>query len=81
VEWKEKGYPIIDWPRFDIRLNKFHGDLNDILESQRGSFYRNAYEERFKNRQNETAKQSLMIGDGLENLELGYYGSRGAKHM
>lgn len=81
VEWKEKGYPIIDWPRFDKRLNKFHGHLNDIMENQRDSFYRNAYEERFKSRQNETAKQSMMTGDGLENLELGYYGSRGAKHM
>lgn len=75
VEWKEKGYPTIDWPGFDKRLTKFHANLDDILENRRGSFYRNAYEERFKSRQNETAEQSV------ENLELGYYGSKGAESM
>lgn len=75
VEWKEKGYPTIDWPGFDKRLTKFHAHLDDILENKRASFYRNAYEERFKSRQNETAEQSV------KNLELGYYGSRGAESM
>ena len=75
AEWKEKGYPVIDWPGFDKRLTKFHAHLDDILENKRESFYRNAYEERLKNRQNETAEQSV------ENLELGYYGSKGAESM
>lgn len=75
AEWKEKGYPVIDWPGFDKRLTKFHVHLDDILENKRESFYRNAYEERLKNRQNETAEQSV------EDLELGYYGSKGAESM
>lgn len=75
AEWKEKGYPIIDWPGFDKRLTKFHANLDDILENRRSSFYRNAYEERLKSRQNETAEQSV------ESLEMGYYGSKGAESM
>lgn len=75
AEWKEKGYPVIDWPGFDKRLTKFHANLDDILENKRVSFYRNAYEERLKNRQNENAERSV------ENLELGYYGSKGAESM
>lgn len=75
AEWKQKGYPTIDWSGFDKRLSKFHVHLDDILENRRESFYRNAYEERLKNRQNETAEQSV------ENLELGYYGSKGAGSM
>lgn len=75
AEWKEKGYPAIDWAGFDKRLNKFHANLDEILDHRRESFYRNAYEERLKSRQNETAEQSV------ENLELGYYGSKGAEFM
>ena len=75
AEWKEKGYPTIDWPGFDKRLSKFHANLDDILENRQESFYRNAYEERLQSRQNETAEQSV------ENLELGYYGSKGAASM
>ena len=75
AEWKEKGYPIIDWPSFDKRLTRFHADLDDILENRRESFYRNAYEDRLKSRQNEKAEQSV------ESLELGYYGSKGAESM
>lgn len=75
AEWKEKGYPVIEWPGFDKRLTKFHAHLDDIIENKRESFYRNAFEERLKNRQNETAEQSV------ENLELGYYGSKGAESM
>jgi hypothetical protein len=81
MEWKEKGYPIIDWASLDTRLTQLHTHLDDILENRRESFYRNAYEGRIKSRQNETAQQSLMSGAGLEHLDLGYYGSRGAKSM
>lgn len=75
MEWKEKGYPTIDWANFDERLAKFHPHLDNILENKRESFYRNAYEERLKSRQNETGEQSV------ENSEMGYYGSRGAVSM
>ena len=81
TEWNEKGYPKIDWLHFDKRLGNFHTALGDILKGRQKSFYRNAFEDQLKNRQNRTVQQSLTSGVGMEDLEPGYYGSRGARIM
>ena len=80
-EWEDKGYPKIDWTRFEERLAKFHATLKDILRGKRPSFYRNSYEDKLNARQNRTVQESLTSGTGMEGLEPGYYGSRGAKIM
>ena len=80
-EWEAKGYPKIDWQHLDKRLARFHGDLDDILQGTRPSFYRNAFEDHLKSGQNRTLLKAMMSGSGMDGLVPGYYGSRGAKLM
>lgn len=81
TEWEEKGYPTIDWLHLDKRLANFHAALGDILKGRQKSYYRNFFEDQLKDRQSRIVQHSLTSGVGIEGLEPGYYGSRGAKIM
>ncbi len=80
-EWRGKGYPTIDWPSFDGRLDHYHLALDDILQRRRISFYRNAFDDLVKSGKNWTWQQDVMSGNRVEELSPGYYGGRGAKLM
>lgn len=80
-EWEERGYPKIDWDRFDKRLKKHHHVLDAILKGMRQSFYRNALDDMVKSGRNRTLQQKMMSGEGVEGLSPGYYGTRGARAM
>lgn len=80
-QWDVRGYPKIDWENFDSRLAQYHGALDDILKGRRQSYYRNAMKDHLKSGRNRTLQQCLISGSRMEGLELGYYGSRGGKHM
>jgi len=80
-EWRERGYPTIDWASFDGRLNHYHLALDNILQKRRTSFYRNAFGDLVKSGKNWTWQQDVMSGNRIEELSPGYYGGRGAKLM
>ena len=79
--WEKQGFPKIDWHQLDERLRNYHNDIDDILQGQRFSFYRNAFEDLVKNRKDRTIHKSLMNGHEIEEMTPGYYGSRGARIM
>ncbi|PYH94228.1 hypothetical protein BO71DRAFT_398994 [Aspergillus ellipticus CBS 707.79] len=79
-EWKEKGYPAIDWDGFEERINRHFADLETIMVPETSSFYRNLLDSTMKAGQAKNFRLTLD-GDGLENISCGYYGTRGAGKM
>lgn len=80
VEWKEKGYPTIDWDTFDDRISRHFAELEKILVPGSPSYYRNILDTAMKSGKARNFRLSLS-GDGLETISCGYYGSRGAGKM
>ena len=80
-DWRQRGYPDIDWPHFDERLTAYHPAIDHLLQGTKPSFYRNALEDTLKAGKDRTLKQSMLRGHDLEGFSPGYYGSRGAKMM
>ncbi|PWY95498.1 hypothetical protein BO94DRAFT_482040 [Aspergillus sclerotioniger CBS 115572] len=79
-EWKEKGYPTIDWDTFDERINRHFADLETIMVPESTSFYRNILDTTLKTGKAKNFRLTLA-GDGLEAMSCGYYGTRGAGKM
>ena len=79
--WEERGYPEIDWERLHDRLNKYHSRLEQLLDHNGTSFYRNVLEDVVRSGKNRTLRQTMMQGEAMEGLTPGYYGSKGAKIM
>ncbi|KAL8964235.1 MAG: hypothetical protein Q9183_004596 [Haloplaca sp. 2 TL-2023] len=77
--WRSNGYPEIDWQQFTGRLPQYEDAMAGILNGTRRSFYRNVFEEQIKSGNNRTLQQSLMSGSGWEGLNVGYYGTKGAR--
>lgn len=80
-EWREQGFPYIDWQSLDERLKKHHDAIDDILQGRKSSFYRNVFEDLVKSGKDRKLRKTLMNGDELEESTPGYYGSRGARIM
>ena len=80
-EWKEKGYPKIDWADLDRRLEALHPLIEDILAEKKPSYYRNAFADRISKGQMKTLKATLFDSATMEGVLPGYYGSRGARAM
>lgn len=79
-EWRDKGYPTIDWERFDERIRGHFAALEKILTPDSHSFYRNILAGEMKSGKAKNFRLTLA-GDGLENMSCGYYGSKGAGKM
>lgn len=81
IQWRDRGYPDINWQDFDGRITGYHSVLDDILQGRRVSYYRNAFEDSMKKGMNRTLRQTLLQGQSTEALSPGYYGSKGARIM
>ncbi|KAJ9267673.1 hypothetical protein DTO021C3_7318 [Paecilomyces variotii] len=79
-EWRDKGYPTIDWEGFDERIRGHFAALEKILTPDCHSFYRNILDGEMKSGKAKNFRLSLA-GEGLENMSCGYYGSKGAGKM
>lgn len=79
--WREKGYPAINWHRFQKRLPKYDAALGSVLSGTSQSFYRNVFEDQIKTGANRRLKQAVLSGNGVEGLNMGYYGTKGARIM
>lgn len=73
--WAEKGYPKIDWPGLDQRIERHHDFLRGILEGETPSYYSDLFQEAVRSGRNRTLLRSDV------NLTPGYYGMRGLNHM
>ncbi|KAI9043272.1 RTC4 family protein [Aspergillus affinis] len=79
-EWQEKGYPSIDWDKFDGRINGHFDYIDTLLSSQSPSYFRNILDTTMKSGKAQNFRLTLA-GDGLERISCGYYGTRGADKM
>ncbi|KAL8932250.1 MAG: hypothetical protein Q9216_006913 [Gyalolechia sp. 2 TL-2023] len=77
--WRERGYPTIDWHGFQKRLPEYDSALSGVLSGTCPSFYRNVFEDQIKTGANRRLKQAVLSDHGLEGLNMGYYGTKGAR--
>ncbi|KAL4871622.1 RTC4-like domain-containing protein [Aspergillus spectabilis] len=79
-EWKDKGYPTIDWEKFDQRIEAHFNDLEKLLVPDSSSYYRNVLDTTLKSGKAKNFRLTLS-GDGLETISCGYYGTRGSSKI
>jgi hypothetical protein len=79
-EWKERGYPDIDWDTFDQRISGHFDELDRMLVPEATSYYRNVLDTLLKSGKAKNFRLTLA-GDALETICCGYYGTRGANKM
>lgn len=74
-EWKEKGYPIIEWKGLKKRVEKYHQFLVDIIKNKVPSPFREAFAKQQKEIRGNTA---LLLRKEHQLQYPGYYGPRGS---
>ncbi|TKX27158.1 RTC4-like domain-containing protein [Elsinoe australis] len=77
--WQDAEYPEVDWGGLKKRLGRHKRRIEEILEGEKGSVFRQELEDRVKMKESRTAVKSMEAG-GVRGM-VGYYGSRGAKVM
>ncbi|KAL6229907.1 hypothetical protein BDW75DRAFT_84081 [Aspergillus navahoensis] len=79
-EWKNAGYPTIDWDEFDQRIESHFSEIEKLMVPDNSSYYRNYLKSMLKDGR---AKNFALRfeGDVLEALSCGYYGTRGSERM
>ncbi|KAL4952439.1 RTC4-like domain-containing protein [Aspergillus filifer] len=79
-QWQEKGYPTIDWNKFDERIESHFNELEKFLVPESTSYYRNVLDTAMKSGKAKNFRLTLA-GDALETISCGYYGTRGSGKM
>ncbi|KAI9656447.1 MAG: hypothetical protein M1829_000406 [Trizodia sp. TS-e1964] len=79
-EWDARGYPTIDWQKFQVRVEQFYGVLDNILRGKQKSHFREALRIKVDMGNTITLKKSIMTTE-FRVLTPGYYGPRGARAM
>jgi hypothetical protein len=74
--WVRRGYPDIDWPRFDERIARHYPFVRRVLQEDGGSSH---YGKLFAEMVRTGRNKSLLTSD--VNLTPGYYGFRGLRAM
>lgn len=77
-EYKEQGYPEINWETFNERIQYFFPVLEKLLKSDTPSYYRNLLDTEQKNGK---SLRPTIDSDAYELTSCGYYGSKGGQHM
>ncbi|KAL3495378.1 RTC4-like domain-containing protein [Aspergillus germanicus] len=79
-QWVAKGYPTIDWEKFNERIQTYFEDLEKILVPGSSSYYKNVLISTLKSGKAKNFALTLA-GDSLETISCGYYGTRGSEIM
>lgn len=79
-EWKKQGYPDINWDNFDERIKKHFPELEKLLAPSSPSYYHNTLATIMKDGKAKNFRLTMM-GDGIETISCGYYGTKGAGMM
>ncbi|KAL4939859.1 RTC4-like domain-containing protein [Aspergillus oleicola] len=79
-QWQERGYPTIDWEKFDERIESHFNELEELLVPESSSYYRNVLDAAMKSGKAKNFRLTLA-GDAVETISCGYYGTRGSGKM
>lgn len=79
AQWKERGYPTIDWDSLESRFERQHDHLDRVLRAEANSHYRDVYSRKVESGKGRTLLTSEKEAGG--SLTPGYYGYRGARLM
>lgn len=79
-EYKNMGYPEIDWSCLWNRLDYHRDHLKGIIVGSKPSHFKHQLAEKIKAGKERTAREILVSGS-WETLTPGYYGTRGAQVM
>lgn len=77
-EWKDQGFPEINWDTLGERLQGYFPDLEKYFNSDEPSYFRNLLESTQK--AGKTLRLTLE-GEGIEVISCGYYGTKGSQKM
>ncbi|KAI9687275.1 MAG: hypothetical protein M1822_002318 [Bathelium mastoideum] len=83
-DYRDAGYPEVDWNTFPKRLRRHFGHINHVLDRRKESWYRKGLEERVKSGKLRTLHQtatSTTDETSLNKFVPGYYGTKGARVM
>ncbi|KAF7195283.1 hypothetical protein HII31_03489 [Pseudocercospora fuligena] len=78
AQWRERGYPEIDWKQLPLRMHAHDSFLKDIVNDQVDSHYR----DELKNKSKKSRKdlEHVITGhDSRGGASMGYYGPKGEK--
>ncbi|KAL4780884.1 RTC4-like domain-containing protein [Aspergillus varians] len=79
--WKDRGYPTIDWEKFNERIESHFNELEKLMvPDNSSSYYRNVLDTTLKSGKAKNFRLTLS-GDDLEKISCGYYGTRGSERM
>lgn len=79
-EWREQGYPTINWTKLKDRLNDYDSELERLINEPDTSHYRQILKDTTKGKIHSLAR--LQEDEDVDlDLELGFYGYRGLDMM
>jgi hypothetical protein len=79
-EYRDKGYPEIDWEDLPSRIRDYHPRLKAVLRNEKPSEYRQKHAQRLADR-DARAVRIQLDSDAAYESTTGYYGSRGKRAM
>jgi hypothetical protein len=79
-EYRDKGYPEIDWEDFPSKIRDYHPRLKAVLRNKKPSEYREKHAQRLADRDARAVRKQLDSDAAYESTT-GYYGSRGKRAM
>ncbi|KAF2705391.1 hypothetical protein K504DRAFT_460641 [Pleomassaria siparia CBS 279.74] len=79
-DYRQKGYPEMDWTTFPDKIRMYHPRLKAVLQNKRPSHYRDIHAQRLADREERTVRK-LLDSDAIFEATTGYYGSRGKRAM
>ncbi|CAG8909455.1 unnamed protein product [Penicillium egyptiacum] len=79
--WRERGYPNIDWDRFEERVQSYFPELEKLLVPGAFSYYRNILSTSFAPGKARNSRVRVSDGERLETMTCGYYGTMGATRI
>ena len=79
-EYKDKGYPEIDWDDFPSKIRDYHPQLKAVLRNEKPSEYRDKHAQRLADKDARAVRKQLNSDAAYESTT-GYFGSRGKRAM
>jgi hypothetical protein len=79
-EYKDKGYPEIDWDDFPSKIRDYHPQLKAVLRNEKPSEYRDKHAQRLADKDARAVRKQLDSDAAYESTT-GYFGSRGKRAM
>ncbi|KGO47469.1 hypothetical protein PEX1_033940 [Penicillium expansum] len=79
--WRDRGYPNINWDKFEERVQSYFPELEKLLVPGAFSYYRNILGTSFAPGKARNFRVTVSDDERLETMTCGYYGTMGATKM